>query len=58
MEKYTRKQAADILGVSVVTLDRWRKARIIGYNQVGKKVTFFQKHIDNYYQATEVKAQY
>ncbi len=55
MELFSRKQAAEMLGVSLSTLDNLRNERKIGYYQKypGCKVQFTQAHIDKYLKRVE-----
>lgn len=55
MTLYSRKQTADILGISLSTLDTLRAERKIGYYQKrpGCKVQFTQDHIDQYLKRVE-----
>ncbi len=55
MELYSRKQTAEMLGISVKTLDELRKDHQIGYLQLrpGCKVQFTQAHIDRYLDRAE-----
>jgi len=50
LNMYSRKEAAEILGISLRTLDQLRKDRKIGFYQAreGHKVQFTQAHIDKY----------
>lgn len=43
---YKRKNAADILGVSLVTLDTWTRAGIIQSMRIGTRIYYTQKAID------------
>ena len=44
---YKRKDAAQKLGVSLVTLDAWTKAGIIGCRRVGSRVYYTPKDIED-----------
>ncbi|WP_373145153.1 helix-turn-helix domain-containing protein [Bacteroides caccae] len=44
---YKRKDAARKLGVSLVTLDAWTKAGIIGCRRVGSRVYYTPKDIED-----------
>jgi len=50
LKKYSRKEAAEILGISLSTLDKLRAERKIGYYQAGEgcKVQFTQEDLDKY----------
>ena len=50
---FSRKTAAGMLGVSVVTLDRLRKTGILNFRQVGGFVRFLPKDIDDYLEKCE-----
>ena len=52
---YTRKQAAEALGVSMTTLDKLRRERKIGYYQMHSRcwIRFSQAHLDQYLKALE-----
>lgn len=43
---YKRKEAADILGVSLVTLDTWAKAGIIHSRKIGTRIYYTKRDID------------
>ena len=43
---YKRKEAADMLGVSLVTLDTWAKAGIIKSRKIGTRIYYTKKAID------------
>jgi len=52
---YTRKQAAEALGISTTTLDKLRAERKIGYYQMHSRcwIRFSQAHLDQYLKALE-----
>ncbi len=52
---YTRKEAAEVLGISMTTLDKLRRERKIGYYQMHSRcwIRFSQAHIDQYLRALE-----
>ena len=52
---YSRKEAADLLGVGLTTLDALRQSGRIGFYQrrPGCKVQFTQAHIDRYLEQVE-----
>ena len=48
------KQAAEFLGISVVTLHRKKKEKTIGFYQVGNRILFsMEKHILSYLKKNE-----
>ncbi len=55
MRLYSRKEAAELLGVGLTTLDALRDSGRIGFYQrrPGCKVQFTQAHIDRYLQQVE-----
>ena len=55
MRLYSRKEAADLLGVGLTTLDALRQSGRIGFYQrrPGCKVQFTQAHIDRYLEQVE-----
>ena len=55
MRLYSRKEAAELLGVGLTTLDALRESGRIGFYQrrPGCKVQFTQTHIDQYLQRVE-----
>ena len=55
MRLYSRKEAAELLGVGLTTLDALRESGKIGFYQrrPGCKVQFTQTHIDRYLQQVE-----
>ena len=59
MEKETcnRKEAAQFLGVSLITLDRAIAAKTISCFRVGRRVLFSREHLAQFLQKNECKAQ-
>ena len=55
MRLYSRKEAAELLGIGLTTLDALRESGKIGFYQrrPGCKVQFTQAHIDLYLQQVE-----
>lgn len=55
MRLYSRKEAAELLGVGLTTLDALRDSGRIGFYQrrPGCKVQFTQAHIDRYLEQVE-----
>ena len=55
MKLYSRKEAAELLGIGLTTLDALRETGRIGFYQrrPGCKVQFTQTHIDRYLQQVE-----
>ncbi len=55
MRLYSRKEAAELLGIGLTTLDALRETGRIGFYQrrPGCKVQFTQVHIDQYLQQVE-----
>lgn len=52
---FSRKDAAQKLGVSVVTIDRLLASRNIAHFRVGKRVLFTDKHLEDYIANNERK---
>ncbi len=54
---YNRQEAAEILGISVNTLDKLRAERKIGYYQMHSRchIKFSQAHLDRFQKAIEVQ---
>jgi len=55
-ELYDRTQAAKLLQVGVITLDRYRKAGKISYVKIGGLIRFSQKDIDDFIASMRVEA--
>ena len=55
MRLYSRKEAAELLGIGLTTLDALRESGKIGFYQrrPGCNVQFTQTHIDRYLQQVE-----
>ena len=53
---YNRQEAAEILGISVATLDKLRSERKIGYYQMHSRchIKFSQAHLDQFQKAIEI----
>lgn len=49
----SRKEVADILGLSVVTIDRAIKAKKISFYRFGTRVCFGPQHIEEFLRANE-----
>lgn len=55
-ERFTRKEAADYLGVSVVTIDRLVSSKKLGHFRIGTRVIFDrEKHLDEFLISCEQK---
>jgi excisionase family DNA binding protein len=54
---YSRKDSAEYLGISVVTLDRAVAGKKIDHCRVGTRVIFLREHLDGFLKAHEQKAQ-
>ena len=54
--EYTRKQAAEKLGVSLRQLDYLKSSGAIGFFRAGKIVKFTQAHLDEYRKRRNVPA--
>jgi hypothetical protein len=53
--RYTEQQAAEELGVGFYTLQRIRRAGMIGYVRPSpRKIVYYDRHLDEYRQQTEV----
>lgn len=54
---YNRQEAAEILGISVSTLDKLRSERKIGYYQMHSRchIQFSQAHLDRFQKSIEVQ---
>jgi len=48
IELYDKKEAAKVLRVSIVTLDRLRKSGLLPYRKVGAQVRFLPEDIQIY----------
>ena len=48
MQTYDTNKTAQILGVSTRTLSKYRKTKLIGFVQIGRKVGFTREHIDSF----------
>lgn len=46
--KFTRRDAAEYCGVSIVTIDRALAKRTIGRYQVGRRIVFDKRHLDDF----------
>jgi excisionase family DNA binding protein len=53
---FTRKEAAEILGVSQSTLDVMTKAGKIGVCRVGRRRLYLERHLTEFLNSTESKA--
>lgn len=51
--KFSRKEAAQRLGVSEITLFRWTKARRIGFYRLGARVVYGAHHLRAFLDAAE-----
>jgi len=54
-EIFTKKEAAAYLKVSIPTIDRWMKKRIIPYSKIGGKVLFQKKDLINLLENKKIK---
>jgi len=48
IQTFNRKEAARLLGVSVVTLDRLTAQNLISHCKVGRRTVFQSKHISEF----------
>ncbi len=55
-QRYSRREAADYLGISVVTIDRALKNRSISCFRVGRRVIFSKQHLDHFLLKNECRA--
>lgn len=53
---YSEAEAADYLGVTELTLYRWRKRGLIACIMVGKSPRYTEQHITDYLKARECQA--
>jgi excisionase family DNA binding protein len=53
---FDRKQAAELIGVSVVTIDRAIANKKIGCYRIGRSIRFSQQHLDDFLKSCEQKA--
>ena len=53
---WTEAEASEYLGVTELTLYRWRKAGVISCHMVGKSPRYSEQHILEYLAAREVQA--
>lgn len=54
-EKFSRKEAANYLGVSVITIDRLVLAKKLGHFRIGSRVIFSKEHLDAFLNTCEQK---
>lgn len=54
--EYTIDEAAEKLGISRPTLYRLRRSRLIGYVQTGRRITFTQRHLDEFREREKLRA--
>jgi excisionase family DNA binding protein len=52
----TERDAARLVGVSAMTLLRARRAGLIGYYRVGRRVLYSEAHLRDYLQSVERRA--
>lgn len=52
-ERFSRPDAAAILGVTIRTLDRWVSARIIGHVRLGGRVYITGAQLDEFWRNSE-----
>jgi excisionase family DNA binding protein len=55
-QRYNRKESAEYLGVSVVTVDRAIASRKISFFRLGRRVVFDKRHLDEYLERHEYRA--
>ncbi len=55
-KRFDRKQAADYLGVSVITVDRAVAKKKLACYRVGRRIIFDRKHLEDFLSACEQKA--
>lgn len=48
MKIFSRKEAADYFGVSIRSLDIWRKDGSLKFVQLGGRYGFLQEHLDEF----------
>jgi excisionase family DNA binding protein len=53
---YDRKQAANYIGVSIITIDRAIANKKISCYRIGRCVKFSQQHLDDFLKSCEQKA--
>lgn len=53
---FSRSELAAHLGLALVTIDRAIAAKAISFYQVGRRILFDQKHIDDFLTANERRA--
>ncbi len=54
--RFDRKQAADYLGVSLVTLDRAISNKKISFFRIGRRIVFDLRHLEEFLTKNEVSA--
>jgi excisionase family DNA binding protein len=54
MAVYSKQEAAKLLGIAPVTLDRLRRQRSISFRKVGSRVLFTQADIDQFLEQSRV----
>lgn len=55
-KKYSRIEASNYLGISVVTLDRVIAKRKISFFKVGRRIILDKRHLDDFLSEREHKA--
>jgi excisionase family DNA binding protein len=55
-KRYDRKEAADYVGVSVITIDRAVEKKKLACFRIGRRVLFSQQHLEDFLSSCEQKA--
>ncbi|MCA1623848.1 MAG: helix-turn-helix domain-containing protein [Acidobacteria bacterium] len=55
-QRYSRDEAADYCGVSVVTIDRALAGEKLGCYRIGRRIVFSKQHLDEFLSRNECKA--
>lgn len=55
-QPFSRREAAQYLGVALVTVDRLIKSGKVGFGRIGRRLVFRKKHLDAFLKANEIQA--
>lgn len=55
-KRFNRKEAANYLQISIITVDRAIKNKKISCYRIGRRVLFSKSHLDEFLKKNEVKA--